>query len=140
MVHTNIFDILTGASSTISILFTMNNNILILIMNADALRLILFTIANNLKQLHLCLQCSHPRCPPCRSFSPVLINFYNTVKDDIEVIFVSSDRDEKSFSDYYGKMPWLAMVPGYTSKEHNERQAKLANMFKIQVSFNSYHL
>ena len=110
-------------------------------MNADALRLILFSIAQQFNQIHTCLQCSHPnRCPPCKSFSPVLIDFYNTVKDDVEVIFVSSDRDEKSFSDYYGKMPWLAMVPGFTSKEHNERQGKLANMFKIQVSFNSYHV
>ena len=61
------------------------------------------------------------------------MDFYKTNKDDIEVIFVSSDRDEKSFSDYYQKMPWLALPPAFMSNENRDRQAKLADMFKIQV-------
>mmetsp|Transcript_33194 Transcript_33194/g.69854 ORF Transcript_33194/g.69854 Transcript_33194/m.69854 type:complete len:221 (+) Transcript_33194:113-775(+) len=69
-------------------------------------------------------------CPPCKIFTPKLIEFYNSC--DVEVIFVSSDRDEKSFSDYFAKMPWLAMFPAYMSDEHRERQGKLADMFKIQ--------
>lgn len=71
-------------------------------------------------------------CPPCKAFSPKLIEFYNFCKNDIDVIFVSSDRDENTFSDYFAKMPWLAMFPAYMSKEHGDRQAKLADMFKIQ--------
>lgn len=71
-------------------------------------------------------------CPPCRIFSPKLIEFYDSVKDDVEVVFVSSDRDEKSFGEYFGKFPWVAMVPGYTSGEHSERQAKLATRLHIQ--------
>lgn len=71
-------------------------------------------------------------CPPCRSFSPTLIEFYKSVRDDVEIIFVSSDRDDASFSDYFGKFPWLAMVPGHTSKEHNDRQATLATKMHIQ--------
>ena len=121
-------------------------------MNPDALRLILFTTASNIKQQHhSSLQLRplqhydvssqklqpirHPttRCPPCKAFSPQLINFYNTNKGDLEVLFVSSDRDEKSFSEYFAKMPFLAMMPGYSSKENSERQAKLASMFQIQV-------
>ena len=27
----------------------------------------------------------------------------------LEVIFVSSDRDEASFMEYFGEMPWLAL-------------------------------
>lgn len=75
----------------------------------------------------------HQRCPPCKAFSPVLIDFYNTCKDDLEVIYISSDRDDKSFGDYFGKMPWVAMMPAYMSNEQRDRQGKLADMFKIQV-------
>jgi nucleoredoxin len=50
-------------------------------------------------------------CPPCRGFTPVLTEFYNkhNKSKNFEVIFVSSDRDEKSFSEYYHEMPWLAL-------------------------------
>ena len=101
-------------------------------MNADALRLLLFTMGSNQKSSpHICSILA--RCPPCRSFSPILMNFYQTCKDDgVEIIFVSSDRDDKSFNEYFGKMPWLSMVPGYTSTENRDRQSKLANQFKIQ--------
>ncbi|KAL3802139.1 hypothetical protein ACHAW5_000224 [Stephanodiscus triporus] len=71
-------------------------------------------------------------CPPCKRFSPILVDFYNACKDDMEVVFVSSDRDDNSFGDYFAKMPWLAMVPAYTSDEQSARQMKLADMFKIQ--------
>ncbi|KAL3777728.1 hypothetical protein HJC23_009200 [Cyclotella cryptica] len=76
------------------------------------------------------------RCPPCRAFTPKLIDFYNTScnnnNHDLEVIFISSDRDEESFSTYFGKMPWLASVPAFSGMDANERQRKLADMFKIQ--------
>jgi len=71
-------------------------------------------------------------CPPCRSFSPKLIEFYETCKEDIGCVFVSSDRDEKSFNEYFGKMPWHAMFPSYTSSENRNRQGRLSDMFKIQ--------
>ena len=112
-------------------------------MNADALRLMLFIASSNLKRSHyrspshnLRLIARRPplrRCPPCKRFSPVLIDFYNACNDDMEVVFVSSDRDDKSFGDYFAKMPWLAMVPAYTSVEQSARQKKLGDMFKIQV-------
>lgn len=57
-------------------------------------------------------------CPPCRSFSPKLAEFYNDgLKDKMEIIFVSSDRDEEAFNDYFKDMPWLALPYG-------KRQAK----------------
>jgi len=52
-------------------------------------------------------------CGPCRGFTPLLIEFYNVLKEvapshGLELIFVSSDRDEMSFQQYYAKMPFLA--------------------------------
>ena len=88
------------------------------------------------------------RCPPCKTFSPKLIQFYNTVnnnsnnttttnkttKDNLEIIYISSDRDASSFNDYYGKMPWLAAMPACGDHDARDRAGKLAEMFKIQVS------
>ena len=53
-------------------------------------------------------------CPPCRGFTPKLAEFYKKfIKSDkgglLEIVFISSDRDEKSFTEYYNEMPWLAL-------------------------------
>merc|ERR1712176_566165 len=49
-------------------------------------------------------------CPPCRGFTPKLAEFYkNGLKDKMEIIFVSSDRDQASFDEYFGEQPWLAL-------------------------------
>jgi nucleoredoxin len=49
-------------------------------------------------------------CPPCRGFTPKLSEFYKDgLKDKMEIIFVSSDRDEKSFNEYSAEMPWLSL-------------------------------
>lgn len=50
-------------------------------------------------------------CPPCRGFTPVLAEFYNTHHEakNFEIVFVSSDRDTESFNGYFGEMPWLAL-------------------------------
>ena len=53
-------------------------------------------------------------CPPCRGFTPKLAAFYEKFKasdksDLLEIVFISSDRDEKSFTEYYNEMPWLAL-------------------------------
>ena len=54
-------------------------------------------------------------CGPCRSFTPMLIEFYNVLKEEVasshglEVIFVSSDRSDTEFQQYYKKMPFKAM-------------------------------
>ena len=50
-------------------------------------------------------------CPPCRGFTPVLSKFYkvaNEKKKQIEIIFVSFDRNEEEYNEYYGSMPWLS--------------------------------
>jgi nucleoredoxin len=104
-------------------------------MNIDALRLLLFTSSSSISKLRLTPLLTHNpnRCPPCKGFSPMLLDFYNTCKDDLEIVFVSSDRDDKSFNDYYQKlMPFSALVPAFTNENARKVHVKLADMFKIQ--------
>jgi nucleoredoxin len=63
----------------------------------------------------------------------MLVDFYNSCKDDLDIVFVSSDRDEKSFSDYYQKlMPFLAVMPAFNGEEARKRHMKLAETFQIK--------
>lgn len=48
-------------------------------------------------------------------------------KGDFEVVFVSSDRDEESFSGYFSEMPWLA-VPF----SDLETRKGLKDLFKVR--------
>ena len=62
-------------------------------------------------------------CPPCRGFTPKLADWYKkltggALKDKLEIVFVSSDRDEASFDLYYKDMPWLSLP-------FDERDAKV---------------
>jgi len=68
-------------------------------------------------------------CPPCRGFTPQLAKWY---KDDLkskglEVVFVSSDKDEAQFKDYFKEMPWLAL-----DFEDRKRKAQLSGMFGVR--------
>jgi nucleoredoxin len=69
------------------------------------------------------------RCPPCRGFTPVLAKLHKQISatKPFEIVFVSSDRDEGSFNEYYGEMPWMALP-----FEDRERKAKLSSKFKVQ--------
>jgi nucleoredoxin len=66
-------------------------------------------------------------CPPCRGFTPSLVSAYkdHLKAKGLEIIFVSSDRDQKAFLEYYGSMPWLAIPQGDT------REAKLSKLFSV---------
>lgn len=53
-------------------------------------------------------------CPPCRLFTPKLVEWYNNFKPehpDFELVFVSADRDEEAMKKYIKseKMPWPAV-------------------------------
>uniref|UniRef100_K4A7K4 protein-disulfide reductase n=1 Tax=Setaria italica TaxID=4555 RepID=K4A7K4_SETIT len=51
-------------------------------------------------------------CPPCRRFTPKLIEAYKELASQgksFEVVFVSGDQDEEAFNEYFAKMPWLAV-------------------------------
>ncbi|KAF5178051.1 Nucleoredoxin, partial [Thalictrum thalictroides] len=67
-------------------------------------------------------------CPPCRAFLPKLIEAYHEIKakdDAFEVVFISSDRDELSFQEFFSSMPWLALPYG------DEQKSSLSKTFKI---------
>ena len=69
-------------------------------------------------------------CPPCRQFTPMLAEFYAAQKargKNVEIIFVSSDRDPQSFLEYFTTHhgAWLALP--YAS---NNRQSASA-YFKV---------
>ena len=67
-------------------------------------------------------------CPPCRGFTPTLIENYTKhyQAKGLEIIFVSSDRDQSSFAQYYGTMPWKGIPIGDPRKE------ALSSMFEVQ--------
>eukprot|EP00741_Cyanophora_paradoxa_P010727 tig00020538_g10369.t1 len=68
-------------------------------------------------------------CPPCRGFTPELAKFYEQhhASKNFEIVFVSSDRDEKSWEEYYGEHPWIALP--YAERELKN---KLSKKFKVQ--------
>jgi len=69
-------------------------------------------------------------CPPCRTFTPILgkqyTNFVQHGKN-LEIVFVSSDRDDKSFHEYYETMPFLALP-----FEDRKTKEKLSKQFGIK--------
>ena len=86
---------------------------------------------DELRDKHLMLYFSAHWCPPCRAFTPVLSEAYTQLKaerpDDFELIFVSSDRDQAGFDEYWGEMTFCALP-------FEERAAKggLAKRFGVQ--------
>jgi hypothetical protein len=72
--------------------------------------------------------------PPARNFLPKLISAYkslNSGSKQLQIIFVSFDRDEESFEAYSEEMPWPS-VP-YKNIEH---RVKLAHYFQLENTFN----
>jgi len=62
-------------------------------------------------------------CPPCRGFTPKLAEYYkNGLKDKMEIIFVSSDKDEASFKEYFAEMPWKALP--FANREAKDKLSK----------------
>ena len=74
-------------------------------------------------------------CPPCRAFLPKLIEAYYKIKvqnnDVLEVVFISSDRDQESFNEFFAGMPWLALPFGDTRKEFLSRKFKVSGIPKL---------
>ncbi|KAI8615759.1 thioredoxin-like-domain-containing protein [Chytriomyces sp. MP71] len=65
-------------------------------------------------------------CPPCRRFTPKLAEFYETMRDHLEIVFVSSDSDESQWSEYFASMPWFALpYSNFTTK------STLSNKFNV---------
>lgn len=89
-----------------------------------------------LKGKNVALYFSAHWCPPCRGFTPKLAATYKSMKsqvqagkrkDDFEVVFVSSDKNDAAFEEYYGEMPWLALP--YANREGKKQ---LNSIFEVR--------
>ena len=61
----------------------------------------------------------------------MLAEFYRShcVGNNIEILYVSSDRDVPSFEEYFKKMPWLSIPPLNTA----ELKQQIANQLRISA-------
>jgi nucleoredoxin len=68
-------------------------------------------------------------CPPCRAFTPQLAQWYtkDLKSKGLEIVFVSSDKDDEQFNDYFKEQPWLAL-----DFEDRKRKAQLSSMFGVR--------
>lgn len=58
-------------------------------------------------------------CPPCRQFTPKLVQAMNAAPNcGLTVVFASQDRDEGSFLEYYSHQPWLAIPYGAMQRQN----------------------
>ncbi|XP_021093874.1 nucleoredoxin isoform X3 [Heterocephalus glaber] len=88
--------------------------------------------SSSLEGSHVGVYFSAHWCPPCRSLTRVLVESYRKIKEagqKFEIVFVSADRSEESFKQYFSEMPWLA-VP-YTDEA---RRSRLNRLYGIQDS------
>ncbi|KAK7361848.1 hypothetical protein VNO77_03933 [Canavalia gladiata] len=70
-------------------------------------------------------------CPPCRAFLPKLIDAYHKIKakdNAFEIIFISSDKDQPSFDDFFAGMPWLALPFGDKRKKFLSRKFNVSGI------------
>ena len=62
---------------------------------------------------HVMIYFSAHWCPPCRGYTPTLSSAYTEKSVDGSnkgvVIFVSSDRDQEQFNEYYDEMSFFAL-------------------------------
>ncbi len=63
-------------------------------------------------------------CPPCRTFTPRLVEFRDDNKDEFEIVFVSSDKSPQAQMDYMKEtnMKWLTLP--HRSKAANKLKSK----------------
>ncbi|KAJ3290662.1 hypothetical protein HDU79_003075 [Rhizoclosmatium sp. JEL0117] len=68
------------------------------------------TLGTNGKQF-VALYFTASWCPPCRRFTPDLIKYYKLahIQEKLDIVVVSSDREEVAHDGYFAKMPWLSL-------------------------------
>jgi nucleoredoxin len=66
-------------------------------------------------------------CPPCRVFTPDLQKAYEEIQNQhsrgFEIVYVSGDRDEETFTNFYETMPWTA-IPWSEQAKKEELNAR----------------
>ena len=69
-------------------------------------------------------------CPPCRNFTPLLIDVYDKMNRDakkMEIIFISLDENVENYLEYLKIMPWISLP--FTQKQRRE---KLTSTYRIR--------
>ncbi|KAI9344263.1 thioredoxin-like-domain-containing protein [Obelidium mucronatum] len=86
------------------------------------------TLGTNGKE-YIALYFTASWCPPCRAFTPVLIDYYLQphIQEKLDVVVVSSDREESAHDEYFAKMPWLSLP--YVDRD---RKKVLAETFEVK--------
>lgn len=84
-----------------------------------------FDLKKNTNDKYFGLYFSAKWCGPCRNFTPKLIDFYNST-DNFEIVFVSLDKNESEFNDYFSKMPWKSLP------FNSEQSEELSEFFGVQ--------
>ncbi len=77
-------------------------------------------------------------CPPCRAFTPSLVQAYTQLQTDgkpFEVVLVSHDRDKASMERYMkdSDMPWVAMPFGDKRVEALKKKFSVSGIPKLVV-------
>jgi len=72
-------------------------------------------------------------CPPCRQYTPLLANWYNTVKNYVEIIFLSADHDENGFKNYFATQPWLAIEYDDDARDNLMAAIKVSGIPRLVV-------
>lgn len=87
------------------------------------------TESASLKGKVVALYFSGAWCQFCKIFTPKLASVYRELKASnrpFEVVFISADRNQQAFRDYFATMPWLALP-----FEDRPRAAALGNQFQV---------
>lgn len=87
---------------------------------------------SSLDDKYLMLYFSAHWCPPCKAFTPKLSKAYTTLKENdktnnFELLFVSSDRSEDAFNDYFSEMTFGALP-----YEHRDAKAELSSRYEVR--------
>ncbi len=69
---------------------------------------------------------SAKNCSWCKKFNPLLFKTYERIKDDCEIIYVSSDDNIDEFNEYFKELPFLA-IP-YQSRYIKHELCQLFNI------------
>merc|ERR1711977_793840 len=75
-------------------------------------------------------------CPPCRGFTPVLIEWYKeavAAGKNVEIVFVSSDKDEGAWKSYWDSMPWLSVKFGDSQVQTIKQENSVSGIPKLSV-------
>jgi len=83
---------------------------------------------------HVLIYFSAHWCPPCRQFTPMLAKTYQNLKNKnipFEVIFISWDRTEDQFREYFAQMPWKSLpnfTPNSPLRKNLDKQYKVSGI------------